>query len=122
MNDASTGKLPSAGLAAKAIYALQYADEQSITEASALQDTALKQLAEALDADHARGVQGGAEDPPRRRRSRVHGGARDLARRSQGVDVDYTFTSRARCCRGRRKPSKTKCSRSCRRASSTRPP
>jgi hypothetical protein len=50
MNDASTGKLPSAGLAAKAIYALQYADEQSITEASALQDTALKQLAEALDA------------------------------------------------------------------------
>ena len=49
MNDASTGKLPSAGLAAKAIYALQYADEQSVSETSSLQDTALKELAESLD-------------------------------------------------------------------------
>lgn len=50
MNEASTGKLPSAGLAAKAIYALQYADERSIQEVSNAQDVALKQLAEALDA------------------------------------------------------------------------
>jgi hypothetical protein len=50
MNEASTGKLPSAGLAAKAIYALQYADERSIQEVSNAQDLALKQLAEALDA------------------------------------------------------------------------
>lgn len=50
MNDASTGKLPSAGIAAKAIYALQYADERSISETSNLQDIALKRLAEALDA------------------------------------------------------------------------
>lgn len=49
-NEASSGKLPSAGLAAKAIYALQYADERSITETSNLQDLALKRLAEALDA------------------------------------------------------------------------
>ena len=50
MNDASRGKLPSAGIAAKAIYALQYADERSIAEASALQDLALSRLARALDA------------------------------------------------------------------------
>lgn len=50
MNEASTGKLPSAGLAAKALYALQYADERSIQEVSNAQDIALKQLAEALDA------------------------------------------------------------------------
>ena len=50
MNEASTGKLPSAGLAAKAIYALQYADERSIQEVSNGQDISLKQLAEALDA------------------------------------------------------------------------
>ena len=50
MNEASTGKLPSAGLAAKAIYALQYADERSVQEVSNAQDTALKKLAEALDA------------------------------------------------------------------------
>jgi hypothetical protein len=48
-NDASTGKLPSAGLSAKAVYALQYADERSISEASNLQDIALKRLAESLD-------------------------------------------------------------------------
>lgn len=49
LNDASTGKLPSAGIAAKAIYALQYADERSIAEASTLQDIALKKLAVAMD-------------------------------------------------------------------------
>lgn len=50
MNDASTGKLPSAGLAAKAVYALQYADERSIAEVSTMQDIALRRLAQALDA------------------------------------------------------------------------
>jgi hypothetical protein len=50
MNPASTGKLPSAGLPAKAIYALQYADERSIAETSTLQDVALKRLAQSLDA------------------------------------------------------------------------
>ncbi len=50
VNDASTGKLPSAGLAAKAIYALQYADERSISETSNLQDESLARLAKALDA------------------------------------------------------------------------
>lgn len=50
MNEASTGQLPSAGLAAKAIYALQYADERSITEVSNAQDDALQRLAAALDA------------------------------------------------------------------------
>jgi hypothetical protein len=49
MNEASSGKLPAAGLAAKAIYALQYADERSITEVSNLQDISLKRLAEAID-------------------------------------------------------------------------
>jgi hypothetical protein len=49
MNDASTGRLPSAGIAAKAIYALQYAEERSISETSTLQDIALKRLAKALD-------------------------------------------------------------------------
>lgn len=50
MNEATTGKLPSAGLAAKAIYALQYADERSIKKTSGLQDVALKKLALAMDA------------------------------------------------------------------------
>lgn len=50
MNDASTGKLPSAALAARAIYALQFADERSIAEASSAQDEALAQLAQAIDA------------------------------------------------------------------------
>ena len=50
MNEASTGKLPSAGLAAKAIYALQYADERSITEVSNAQDDALNRIAQLLDA------------------------------------------------------------------------
>lgn len=49
MNEASTGKLPSAGLAAKAIYALQFADERSITEVSEAQDDTLRELAELLD-------------------------------------------------------------------------
>jgi hypothetical protein len=50
MNEASTGKLPSAGLAAKAIYALQYADERNVSEVSTEQDEALKRLAKVLDA------------------------------------------------------------------------
>lgn len=50
MNDASTGKNPAAGTAAKAIYALQYADERSISETSTLQDIAIKRIAEILDA------------------------------------------------------------------------
>ena len=50
MQDASTGKLPSAGLAAKAIYTLQFADERSITTASNLQDHSLQNLAKSLDA------------------------------------------------------------------------
>ncbi len=50
MNEATTGKLPSAGLAAKAIYALQYADERSIKEVSNDQDVALMMLARAVDA------------------------------------------------------------------------
>jgi hypothetical protein len=50
MNDASRGKLPSAGLAGKAIYALQYADERSVAKTSTLQDESLKKLALAMDA------------------------------------------------------------------------
>jgi hypothetical protein len=50
MNDASTGKLPSAALAARAIYALQFADEKSVAEASNAQDEALVQLARIIDA------------------------------------------------------------------------
>jgi len=50
MQDATIGKLPSAGLAAKAIYALQYADERSIIDVSNQQDVALQQLATAIDA------------------------------------------------------------------------
>lgn len=50
MQDATIGKLPSAGLAAKAIYALQYADERNITEVSNAQDMALVRLANAIDA------------------------------------------------------------------------
>lgn len=49
MNDASTGKLPAAGIPAKAIYALQYADDRSIKKTAALQDESLKKLAKAID-------------------------------------------------------------------------
>ncbi|MFL5912772.1 MAG: hypothetical protein ACJ768_19675 [Gaiellaceae bacterium] len=90
MNDASTGKLPSAGLAAKAIYALQYADEQSITEASALQDTALKQLAEALD-------QITRHEYTAARKVRLVGDDRafmvehEISPEDLKADVDYTF-------------------------------
>jgi hypothetical protein len=48
--DASVGRLPAAGLAAKAIYALQYADERSVQEVSNAQDVALAKLAEAIEA------------------------------------------------------------------------
>jgi hypothetical protein len=91
MNDASTGKLPSAGIAAKAIYALQYADEKSIAETSTLQDLAMKKLAEALDQITRVEYQEQRKIPPRRRGSRVHGRARDQSGRPRG-DVDYTFT------------------------------
>lgn len=50
MNDASTGKLPAAGIPAKAIYALQYADDRSIKKTATLQDESLKKLAMAIDA------------------------------------------------------------------------
>jgi hypothetical protein len=50
MNEASTGKLRSAGLAAKANYALQYADERIVSAVSTEQDKALKRLAKSLDA------------------------------------------------------------------------
>ena len=91
MNDASTGKLPSAGLAAKAVYALQYADERSITEASNAQDVALKRLAESLDAIT-------RAEYTERRKIRIVGPdrsfmvERDIDPESLGVDVDYTFT------------------------------
>jgi hypothetical protein len=91
MNDASTGKLPSAGLAAKTVYALQYADERSITEASNLQDLALKRLAESLD-------QITRAEYTERRKIRIVGAdrsfmvERDIDPEYLGVDVDYTFT------------------------------
>jgi hypothetical protein len=50
MQDASRGRLPAAGVSAKLIYALQYADERGIAEVSNLQDKALARLARALDA------------------------------------------------------------------------
>jgi hypothetical protein len=86
-----TGKLPSAGLAAKAIYALQYADEQSINEASTLQDIALKELAEALD-------QITRVEYPDARKIRLVGEDRafmvehEISPDDLKADVDYTFT------------------------------
>lgn len=91
MNDASTGKLPSAGIAAKAVYALQYADERSITEASNLQDLALKRLAESLDAIT-------RAEYTERRKIRIVGADRsfmveqDIDPEMIAVDVDYTFS------------------------------
>ena len=91
MNDASTGKLPSAGLAAKTVYALQYADERSITEASNLQDLALKRLAESLDAIT-------RAEYTEARKIRIVGPDRsfmveqELRPEDLAVDVDYTFT------------------------------
>jgi hypothetical protein len=49
MQDSSTGKLPAAGIAAKAIYALQWADERGISEISNLQDIALQRCAKIMD-------------------------------------------------------------------------
>jgi hypothetical protein len=49
MQDASTGKLPAAGIAAKAIYALQWADERGISEISNLQDLSLQACAKVMD-------------------------------------------------------------------------
>lgn len=49
MNDATVGRNPAAGTAAKAIYALQYAEERGIAEISNQQDIALKRLALSLD-------------------------------------------------------------------------
>ena len=91
MNDASTGKMPSAGTAAKAIYALQYADERSITETSNLQDLALKRLAEALDAIT-------RTEYTETRRFRLVGEDRSFLTEHEigpdevAVDVDYTFS------------------------------
>lgn len=89
-NDASTGKQPSAGTPAKAIYALQWADERSIVEESGNQDLALKELAEALDAitrsEYASG-----------RMIRLVGTDRafmtefELTEEDLAIDVDYTF-------------------------------
>lgn len=89
-NDASTGKQPSAGTPAKAIYALQWADERSIVEESANQDLALKELAEALDAI-TRAEYGS------NRMIRLVGADRafmtefELTEEDLAVDVDYTF-------------------------------
>lgn len=91
MNDASTGKLPSAGIAAKAIYALQYADERSITEASNLQDKALQMLARAIDAvtrheyREARKIRIVGED-------RSYLVEREIRPEHLDQDVDYRFT------------------------------
>lgn len=91
MNDASTGKLPSAGLAAKALYALQYADERSVAETSTLQDVALKRLAEALDA-----VVRETYTEPRKIRlvgeDRAFMVEHELSPETACADVDYTFT------------------------------
>jgi hypothetical protein len=90
MNEASTGKLPSAGLAAKAIFALQYADERSITEASTLQDISLKRLAEALDAIT-------REEYKEARKIKITGADRsylaehEITPEHLAIDVDYTF-------------------------------
>lgn len=91
MNDASTGKLPSAGIAAKAIYALQYADERSITKTSTLQDESLKKLAFAIDAVT-------RIEYKESRKVRVAGEDRDFLIESEVLpdhletDIDYYFT------------------------------
>jgi hypothetical protein len=91
MNEASTGKLPSAGLAAKAIYALQYADERSISKTSTLQDESLKQLARALDAIT-------RDEYKEARKVRLTGADRsflvetDILPEHLDTDVDYYFT------------------------------
>lgn len=91
MNEASTGKLPSAGLAAKAIYALQYADERSISLTSTLQDESLKKLALAIDAVT-------RVEYKEARKIRISGEDRDFLVESEIVpdqletDIDYFFT------------------------------
>lgn len=91
MNEASTGKLPSAGLAAKAIYALQYADERSISKTSTLQDESLKKLAFAIDAVT-------RVEYKEARKVRLAGEDRDFLVESEilpdqlDTDVDYFFT------------------------------
>ena len=50
MNEASQGRLPAAGIAAKAIYALQYADKESFAMTSNLQDESLRDLARSIAA------------------------------------------------------------------------
>lgn len=89
-NEASTGKLPSAGLSAKALYSLQYADERSISETSALQDEALKRLAEALDA-----ITSVEYTEPRKIRlvgeDRSFMLEHEVSPEQLRVDVDYTF-------------------------------
>lgn len=91
MNDASTGKLPSAGLAAKAIYALQYADERSISKTSTLQDESLKELAFAIDAVT-------RVEYKESRKVRLTGEDREFLVESEilpdqlDTDVDYFFT------------------------------
>jgi hypothetical protein len=91
MNDASTGKLPSAGLAAKAIYALQYADERSITKTSTLQDESLKKLAFAIDAVT-------RAEYKEARKIRLSGEDREFLVESEilpdqlDTDIDYFFT------------------------------
>jgi hypothetical protein len=90
MNEASTGKLPAAGLAAKAIYALQYADERSVQEVSNAQDIALKRLAEAIDA-----VQRTEYKEPRKvrivGRDRAYLVQREVAPEDLDFSVDYQF-------------------------------
>lgn len=66
MNEASTGKLPSAGLAAKAIYALHHADERNVSEVSTEQDEAQAHR-QGARRDHAHRVHRGAKDSHRRR-------------------------------------------------------
>ncbi len=89
-NDASTGKLPSAGLSAKALYSLQYADERSISEVSGLQDMALKRLAEAMDAvtqveyTEARKIRLVGDD-------RAYMIEHEVSPEALRADVDYTF-------------------------------
>jgi hypothetical protein len=91
MNDASTGKLPSAGLAAKAIYALQYADERSISKTSTLQDESLKKLAFAIDAVT-------RAEYKEARKVRLSGEDREFLVESEilpdqlDTDIDYFFT------------------------------
>lgn len=93
MNDASVGKLPSAGIAAKALYALQYAEERGIVEVSAHQDEALKRLAELLDAitremySEARKIRIMGED-----QSFLLDDEAEVSPKDLEVDVDYVFT------------------------------